>query len=414
MSPSPDREHFIPIYCRELVHQLLQNPALSKEERPLFRNFCKLVSARIHYDYHDHLEKLKRLYAPFDPDADIDPDSDISLSDVTTPADRGERLQALFREFEALVRQANYRELTRDELEEALELASLWGIRMDVDFSVFDRFAVFARGDTKQVRRRRAPWKLFVEEAVEVPVYRRLAIILKLKPSRRLGSQVDTNSVLLKLFKDIPKPDLDMLLPGARVRMTNLDRGKIGLPLITGLGMAMWRMADDILGALFRSGANPSLLLWGLATGAIGYGTRSLYNYLGTKQRYYLTLTQSLYHQSLDSNAGVFTRLLDEAEEQDACEVILGYYYLLRQDALNLEWTVEDLDKEIENYLYEHFHCKVDFDVKDAVRKLERLRLVVVTGGKYRALPLPEALKELDHQWDNFFRFNERLDGVEA
>ena len=41
----------------------------------------------------------------------------------------------------------------------------------------------------------------------------------------------------MKLFKDIPRQDLDMLLPGTRFRMTLLDRGKILLPTLSGLAI---------------------------------------------------------------------------------------------------------------------------------------------------------------------------------
>ena len=50
--------------------------------------------------------------------------------------------------------------------------------------------------------------------------------------------------------------------------------------------------------------------------------------YQSTRQAYHLMLTQSLYYQNLDNNAGVLTRLLDEAEEQECREVLLGYYCL--------------------------------------------------------------------------------------
>ena len=61
----------------------------------------------------------------------------------------------------------------------------------------------------------------------------------------------------------------------------------------------------------------------GLVGGTIGYGIRSFYGYLNTKNKYQLSLTESLYYQNLDNNAGVFFRLLDEAEEQENCESML-------------------------------------------------------------------------------------------
>src|SRR5207247_7004010 len=97
--------------------------------------------------------------------------------------------------------------------------------------------------------------------------------------------------VFIKIFKDIPKMDLEMLLPGTRVRMSLKDRGKITLPILTGLAVTTWKFLTPLLqlfegaalGAIF---AGYSLLAFlGLAGGTVGYGVRSFYGYLQTKQK---------------------------------------------------------------------------------------------------------------------------------
>src|SRR5437763_2936819 len=111
-------------------------------------------------------------------------------------------------------------------------------MRLDVDFSACEHVAVFARGDTMQTRTRRRLRSLYRQEEAEVPIYRRLVLLLKLRRHPRLQGPVDTENVYLKIFKDIPKLDVLMLLPGARVQLTRLDRSKIGLPLLSGLALA--------------------------------------------------------------------------------------------------------------------------------------------------------------------------------
>ena len=39
--------------------------------------------------------------------------------------------------------------------------------------------------------------------------------------------EVDANTVYLKLFKDIPRQDLEMLLPGSQVKMSAVDHRSI-------------------------------------------------------------------------------------------------------------------------------------------------------------------------------------------
>src|SRR6185436_10749928 len=68
-----------------------------------------------------------------------------------------------------------------------------------------------------------------------------------------------------------------------------------------------------------------------------GYGIRSFYGYLQTKQKYQLNLTESLYYQNLDNNAGVLSRLLDEAEEQENREAILAYFFLWQARGAQLD-----------------------------------------------------------------------------
>jgi hypothetical protein len=126
----------------------------------------------------------------------------------------------LFSDFAWLLEQASFKHLSREDLEPCHKAASDWGIRMDVDFSAFERIAIFARGDVQQKRTRRRFWNGYRLESTMVPVFQRLVLILKLRPHKRLVGDVDAESVYLKVFKDIPKLDLHMLLPGARVLMT--------------------------------------------------------------------------------------------------------------------------------------------------------------------------------------------------
>ena len=130
---------------------------------------------------------------------------------------------------------------------------------------------------------------------------------------------------------------------GTRVRLTALDRGKIGMPLVGGLALTLYNLLGDLVQALQNLLLSPSAA-WGLAAAGLGYGYKSFYGYQQTKQRYHLTLTQSLYFQNLDSNAGVLTRLRDEAEEQECRTAILAYFCLWRYGKAG--WTAEDLDAQ--------------------------------------------------------------------
>jgi hypothetical protein len=250
-------------------------------------------------------------------------------------------------------------------------------------------------------QRRRRPWyKLFRSEEAEVPIYRRLVLILKLRRHPRLRGIVDTDNVYLKIFKDIPKLDVLMLLPGARVRLSRLDRGKIGLPLLSGLSLALWNMLQD-LAALLESWAASPNAMWALAAGGVGYGYKSFYGYQQTKQRYHLTLTQSLYFQNLDSNAGVLMRLLDEAEEQESRLAILAYWCLWRYAGPE-GWTAADLDAAVELYLDRYADVALHCRNNAALTQLQKLDVVELAGERVRVVPPARAIERL--LGDNLFR----------
>jgi hypothetical protein len=406
MAEYKDREHFIPLRKTELIDLLCADKDLAPSDADQFRQFCQLVSAIFHFEFNQRLEELKAAYAPFDPDTD-------TISLVKLPAEeRQRRLNDLFSDFGWLLERANFTHLSQEEIEPSLTGHGEWGLPMQVDFGAFERLAIFARGDTMLKLTRRRLLNLYRLEEIKVPGYRRLVLILKLKPDRRHSDRVNTDSVYLKVFKDIPKLDIKVLLPSARVRLTKLDTSKIGLPLLSGLGLALWKIITEVFQAgvqvferVLGFGGNPTLMLWGMATGAAGYGYKSYYGYQQTKQRYHLNLTQSLYYQNLDSNAGVLFRLLDEAEEQDCREAFLAYFFLWRF-AGDAGWTTRNLDDYVELHLERYADLKVDFEIGDALDKLEKLRVVEKVEDRYRAVPIARALEGLDWKWDNYFKYH--------
>jgi hypothetical protein len=101
----------------------------------------------------------------------------------------------------------------------------------------------------------------------------------------------------------------------------------------------------------------------------------------------------------------VLFHLLDEAEEQECREALLAYYCLWRY-APPEGWTMSDLDDYVEMDLERLADIKVDFEIDDAMAKLERLQLVVKNGDRYVAVPIEQALERLDYASDNYFKYN--------
>lgn len=395
MAEHQDREHYIPLRKSDLLELLSSDRGMKPEDADQLRQLSRLLSATFHFEYHQKLEQLKDEYAPFNPDSTTFPIKKIN------PTDRDRLLGKLFDQFVWLMERANFIKLDRNVVEQAMNEVSDWGLNMSVDWSVFERLELFARGDNENMRYRRRWWNLYRLESKKLPVYQRLVVIAKLKPDARLPETVNTEAVFLKIFKDIPKMDLEMLLPGARMQMPGFTRLKMGGSFVSGLGMIGYSVFKQLL----ATAALGLYFFWGILFALFGYGYRQYYGYQSAKTAFSLQLTRSLYYQNLDNNAGVLFHLLDEAEEQECREALLGYYYLWR--FANQEgWTAASLDDYIEMDLERLANLKVDFEIADALAKLERLGLVQKEGGRYRAVPIDKALEALDYAWDNYFRYN--------
>src|SRR3954469_4245955 len=119
---------------------------------------------------------------------------------------------------------------------------------------------------------------------------------------------------------------------------------------------------------------------------------------MNTKQKYQLNLTQSLYYQNIDNNAGVIHRMIDEAEEQENCEAILAYYFLWRRG--DEGYTTQALDLEVERFLEPLAGRDVDFEIADALEKLERLGLVDrIANQKWKAVAIDHSLDRIALHW---------------
>ena len=399
-----DREHFIPLRKNDLTELLLHDKQLPAGQREPFRQFCRLVSATFHFEYLAKLDELKDCYAPFDPDADTKPCKPLY------PEERKEREDKVFAAFGALMERANFKQLKREEIEQALhQKPSDWGLHLDLDLNtVFERLEVYVRGDVVREQSRRSWRTLWRLEKYPVPTYQRLALILKLRPSRRLDPNLDVNRLYFKVFKEVPKADVDMQLPGGRPRMTRLDKALIFYPLLLGVGLLVYHLFTQILGhdlSKFDLTALTSLASLGLAAGFCSYAYKSIHAYHTKRQAYVLQLVRSLYFKVVGSNTAALMRLFDEAEEQECRETYLAYFCLLLY-APPQGWTAPQLDDYVEMYLEGSAGLKVDFEIGDALAKLERMRIVQKSGDHYRAVPLDKALEMLDWTWDNYFKFN--------
>jgi hypothetical protein len=386
-------EQFLPLRPDDLVRLLGDEPSVTIFERQEFEQLCQLIRASIHHEYHARLEQLQQAYAPFDPDDDA-----VNIYSISDD-ERGVHCDRLFADFDALLMRANYQRLPREEIQRAIRSPNQSGLRLHIDLEQFERLEIYVRGHAETSRTERRWRRLWREESASVPLYRRLAIIFRLRHASRLTDPLDTRAVVLKLFKDIPREDIEKLLPGAIIRIGMLEQAQIIVPTLSGIGLTVLKLLKGAAAVAF-AGIYGLVGFLGLVAGVIGYGIKSFYGYLRTREKHQL---RHLYFQNLDNNAGVIYHLLAEAEQQEYREVILGWWLLWRGGLAGA--TAQQLDTAAEAWLNDRCGIAADFEVGDALEKLRRLQIAKESSGRWRAISVNDALASLDRAWDSQFEY---------
>ena len=306
---------------------------------------------------------LQELYALVSPDQDTE-----ALSPVGSDQ-REAAIAELFDGFASLLERANFRRLSPQQLREAIGCASDLGVRLHVDLDTFQRLEVYARGEAAVQHVKRSWRNGFRRVESEIAMYQRLVVIFRLSDEEL--EQQTVNTAYMKLFKNVPKKDVDMTLPGARVRMSLVDQGKILLPTLSGIGITGLKIFKGALLLAFASFYG-LLAAIGLIGGAIGSGLKSVNGYVRTRNKYELSLARNLHYQNLDNNAGVLLRIACEAEAQEVREAILAFFVLLdeRRSLLSVSFSSRK-----RRALLRECGVEIDFEADDALQKLERLQL---------------------------------------
>lgn len=416
-----NEERFIPVALNDLVSKLIVDLDLPKDEQELFKRFCQIFIALYHAKFFAELQNLKENYLPFSPDRTTLPLQRYSNADLLL------RRKNLITDIQEIIGKANYSPITQDELNLALAETSPYGLDVSVDFDDFDEIHLYSRGSFIKTEQRRTWRTLYLRtETIDIPIYQRLFLVLKLKPAAGSQDKVslladpkayllekwrhlfqmemtkggDSSFVYLKLFKDIPRPDLEMLFPNTRVEMQRFD--KVTMSVSGGGGVIGGILA--VVSKIARA-ANPAAIMLAVA-GFMGIIWREAGKLLSNRNRYLAMLARSLYFHNLDNNLGVLANLIEMAEEEECKEAILAYGFLLAQRGE--ECSQQKLDRKVEQYLHDAYGVRINFELKDGIRKLREAGLLTKTAAPFvKPCSLSSALARLDLEWDDMFSFGD-------
>lgn len=388
------REHYIPLKPQDLIALLKEIHGDDPRNGALRKLFLKLIVVT-HQQYRSHHERLVSLYHQFDPDVDVI-QTKLRVAVKSDPKQLDLDCRALFGEIADSLDYANYRRLKPLEIQQALNVASHWGVRLKIRFAFFRRLEVYGRGDIIAKRWKRELLRFWRLREVDVPIYQRLVVVFRTKEFQNFPELLDPNCVHVRMFKNIPKLDVDMMLPGTQVKMGWMDTGKIGLPTLWGVLLLASKLARSIWLLAMLSAIkffSSFLLVVAILIATVFYGVKSTFSYVTAKRRYQLNVARNLYYQNLDNNLGALLRLVEEAEQQESCEAILAYHVLINSKVGCI--SEDAIAAQAETILHSLTGIEIDFDVNDALRDLSAIGLVQLTADGWRAIAIDDAMERV-------------------
>jgi hypothetical protein len=403
-----DRNYFIPFTREQITKMLLDKGKLDNDQFDKFEQFCLLLNSIYHFEFHRDLEELKSTYRNFNPDVEITAKEEENFN--------FEKIEDKFNS--ALIRtltEGNFEKVSNENLHAAMEEEGIFPVSCVIDFDVFEYYEIYFQG-TRTSKEEIKTWIPFKSKEIEFKLYDRIVFFYKVKNQEFFESNPKKTKpgipgkIYIKFFRNIPESDLEMMFPNPKPEMKFIHKMQIFLPLLAGFGVLIQK---TIIGPKFyNTGTNPleeglSFGNYGLIALLIvlgGYVLRTFLGYKNVVQSFLGEIAQSLYFKDKGNNQGVFSMLIDSAEEQECKEALMAYYFLL---TTKKKMNQDQLDDNIEEWLDQDYDTKIDFEIDDALSKLKKLGLMNQDkDGLLTVVSIDKALEKLDYIWDNYFEYN--------
>ncbi|MCD7468595.1 hypothetical protein HAX54_006959 [Datura stramonium] len=424
-----ERESVIPVLKSRLIITLA-NLIEKDSDRDEFLKLCKRVQYTIRAWYNIQFEDLMGLYALFDPVHGAQTLDQQKLSED----DIDELEQSFLKYLFQVMDKSNFKIATDEELEIANAGQYLLNLPITVDESKLDskllskyfasnprdeklpefadKYVIFRRGiggdkffgkkiykGNKKPIKKRIPAEeeqdFYVERiriqnmeltipnilskiTIQEPTFERIIVVYR-RATENHDEKTD-RGIYVKHLKNIPMADLEIVLPEKKnPSLTPMDWVQFIASAVVGL--------FAVVTSLDMPQADAWVLFAILST-VIGYCAKIYFTFQQNMAQYQNLITQSMYDKQLDSGRGTLLHLCDDVIQQEVKEVIISYFILMEQGKA----TLSDLDTRCEELIKERFAISCNFDVDDAVQKLEKLGIVSKDEiGRYYCIGLKRA-----------------------
>jgi hypothetical protein len=317
----------------------------------------------------------------------------------------------------------NFHEVDAQTIQTIDATKALTGLNIKPQAAGIRRIHYFARGPRAEKIELKS-WFGLRRKTIEAEIFNDVVVLVGFKSTdeidredrrafARMRRGVRPGAAIVKYFRNVAHAELVTLHPGARPAMRPRDQAMLAVPALAGgipVIANLWPALTVLLAVLAAYwGAGQAIDNERLthAVGALGglfalgaFVMRQRMKFEAQSLRYQKQLSETIYFRNLANNAGALDYLIGAGEEQDVKEALVAYGALLQSGPTQRE----QLDTAVESFLRERLQLKVDFEISDALAKLERLGLVQREGDLYRAAPVADAVAALSTKWRDAFR----------
>jgi Protein of unknown function (DUF3754) len=418
LMPGP-RDRFIPLRKSDLLQGLLVDGSVDDNAKAQLQQLAAMLGAILHHQYFDELDRLREAYFYFDPE--VSPGGNLSRHVLDMAYDN------LRDEFVRVLNEANFVEISHREIERAFAEHALVRVRIKAPITDYRDVRMFRRGQHQETIEIPSLYGLR-RRSLEVEVYDDVVLMVATRPDDaaaktrkprtgvwRSRSRIRGGAVLFKYFRHIARGDLEALLPNVRVVMSMFDQLTLGVPALVGGVPILMKLASTLtvlfVVAGFYLGLNGTVhdndteQAFAALSGLFALGAfvlRQWGNFHRQSLIHQKQLTDNIYYRNVNNNAGIFTYLIGEAEEQDWKEAMLAYHALLTAPE---PLTSKALGARVEQGLSDGFGVQIRFGVEAALAKLRELGLLRGDDDAcISVLPLSDALARLETVWGEQLR----------
>jgi len=426
--------NFIPCSRQVLVNKCCSLPGLSEEQKRQFRSFSEILNSFVHFTSQKKLEQMKQAYAYFNPNLETPVFPKLNNEEQKLQAD------ILAETFGSTLRDANYKELTQEDIQKAFTTFSLVPVNTEVDLDDYQRIKLFYRGsNTKEVTVKR----FYRKKVIQFENYDRIAVLLHINHQQHFdqkdGNSDDLNfipgKVYLYLYKNIPHYDLELLFPNVKISMSLKDKLMLGVPalgaaipmaikILPSLGLLVgaialvifgWDLSEKLDLDVSNAQAIYPLLVAVLSTSIAlgGFAVRQYVKYKSKRLEFLKKVTDVLFFKSLDVCQGTINAVVDSSEEEQSKEAILIYSLMLGD---RRTYTAAEIQEKVNNWVKHEFSTVVDIDIQRSLQQLQSLQapymgeeekalVVKLPDGSYQACEIEVAKYVLDYIWDHAFQY---------